>query len=105
MPLSEQIEELKEYIDQRDAAVEQRIKYWLISAVLAQVVALLPVIFFLGGIYNNANASLEILEDQQAELRQRGVWMQDRERWEQAVQTWAESEGFQPPRYQRTPRN
>lgn len=94
-------QDIKDYIDTRDTAVEQRIKYWLISAVLAQVIALAPVVFFLGGIYSNANASLKMLENQQVELSQRGVWMQDRERWEQAMQIWAEDQGFKPPRYKR----
>lgn len=94
-------DEIKTYIDDRDTAVEQRVKYWVIGAVLAQVVALLPVIFFLGGIYQNANSSLELLKAQQRELAQRGSWMQDRERWEYAVEIWARPKGFEPPKYKR----
>ncbi len=96
-----ELQSIKEYIDQRDSAVEQKIKLWIISSVLAQMLTLCPVIFFLGGIYQNANASLQMLSDQQKELAQRGRWMQDRERWEMTMEAWAEAQGFKPPKYNR----
>lgn len=94
-------EELKEYIDQRDSAVEQRIKLWIFTAILANVLTLVPVIFFLGGIYADGRTAVKLLETQQSELAQRGIWMQDRERWELSVELWAEDKGFKPPRYKR----
>jgi len=92
-------DELKDYINDRDKSVEQRVKFWVVGAALTNVLALLPVIFFLGGIYQNANASLDLLKEQQKELAQRGLWMQDRERFELAVELWAEPKGFKAPKY------
>lgn len=97
-------DELKEYIDQRDNAVEARIKLWIFGAILANVLGMVPVIFFLGGIYADGRTAVELLEAQQAELTQRGVWMQDRERWEMSVEMWARDQGYEPPRYSRDPR-
>ncbi len=92
--------DIKDYIDERDSLVEERVKSWLTRAVLVQIVALLPVIFFLGGIYQQNGAALKILEQQQAELTRRGNWMSERERWEQAVeQQWPGRSAFNPPRY------
>ena len=94
-------EELKDYINQRDNAVEQRIKIWVVGSVLANLIALVPVIFFLGGIYADGRTAVKLLEEQQTELRQRGAWMQDRERWELAIEYWAQEQGFKPPKYKR----
>lgn len=91
----------KEFIRQLDLDVERRLKLWIISAVLAQVLTLMPVIFLLGGIYSDGRAAVKMLEQQQSELAQRGRWMQDRERWEMTMEAWAQSEGFKPPRYRR----
>ena len=81
-----------------DAAVT-KMKFWVISAVLTQVAAMLPVIFFLGGIYSTNTAALDSIRKLQTVLEQRGVWMSERERFEQAVEQWAEPKGYVPPRY------
>ncbi len=96
-----ELQSIKEYIDQRDSAVEQKIKLWIISSVLAQIITLCPIIFFLGGIYQSANASFELMKSTQVEMEARGRWMQDRERWEMAMESWAETNGFKPPKYNR----
>lgn len=92
--------DIKDYIDERDGLVEERVKAWLVKAVLIQVVSFIPVIFFLGGIYFQNNAALELLRNQQRVIETRGKWMSDRERWEQAVeQQWPGPRQFSPPRY------
>lgn len=96
-----ELEDLKAYIDERDRGVEQRIKLWIISAILSQVVCLIPMIFFLGGIYSDGRASVELLKEQKAELSDRGEWMKERERWEIIIETWARDEGFDPPMLRR----
>ena len=50
--------DLEHDIDTKIDSAVTRMKFWVISAVLTQVVALLPVIFFLGGIYNSNNQAL-----------------------------------------------
>ena len=102
--VAELTEELKEYIDQRDTAVEHRIKLWVFGSILTQIIALLPVIFFLGGIYSDGRSAVKMLEEQQNELRQRGTWMQDRERWEMTIEIWAKQNGYEPPRHGRPAR-
>lgn len=89
-------DDIKSYIDQRDTVVEQKIKLWILSSVIAQVMAMLPIIFFLGGIYQNANASLDLLKNQKlasdtAILRIQGL--EDRQR---EVRAWAKTKGFIP---------
>ena len=101
--MPEQLRQLEERIDAKidnkiDAAVT-KMKFWVISAVLTQIVAMSPVIFFLGGIYNTNSAALDMLRKQQVLLEKRGEWMSERERWEQSVELWAEPRGYQPPRY------
>ena len=106
--IHEDLESLKAEIDRQmdakiDAAVT-KMKFWVISAVLTQIAAMLPVIFFLGGIYSTNAAALSILEKQQGELERRGAWMNEREKWEQSVEGWAGPKGFVPPRYRNTAR-
>ena len=106
--LHDDIEKLKEQLDHRidskiDAAVT-KMKFWVISAVLTQIVAMLPVIFFLGGIYTTNTAALDSIRKVQTVLEKRGTWMSERERFEQAVEQWAEPKGYVPPRY-RSPAN
>lgn len=105
--LHDDIAILKEELDRRienkiDAAVT-KMKFWVISAVLTQIVAMLPVIFFLGGIYTTNTAALDSIRKLQTVLEQRGTWMSERERWEQSVEQWAGPKGFEPPRYRVTP--
>ena len=101
--MPEQLRQLEERIDAKidtkiDAAVT-KMKFWVISAVLTQIVAMLPVIFFLGGIYNTNATALDMLRKQQAVIEKRGEWMNQRERWEQSIEMWAEPKGYAPPRY------
>lgn len=105
--LHDDIEQLKRELDHRidskiDSAVT-KMKFWVISAVLTQIVAMLPVIFFLGGIYTTNTAALDSIRKLQAVLEQRGVWMNERERFEQSIEQWAVPKGYEPPRYRQTP--
>ena len=96
--------DLEHDIDTKIDSAVTRMKFWVISAVLTQVVALLPVIFFLGGIYNSNNQALDLMRKQQSMLEQRGVWMSERERWEQSIETWAEPKGYVRPQYRAVPK-
>lgn len=89
-------EDIKSYIDQRDTVVEQKIKLWIMSSLIAQVMALAPIIFFLGGIYQNANTSLELLKSQKIasdDITKRVQLIEDRDR---EVRAWAKTKGFMP---------
>lgn len=89
-------EDIKGYIDQRDTVVEQKIKLWIMSSLIAQVMALAPIIFFLGGIYQNANTSLELLKAQKIvgdDTSRRVQMIEDRDR---EVRAWAKTKGFIP---------
>lgn len=88
------VSELKEYIDIRDKSVELRVKNWVIINVLIQVVCLFPIIFFLGGIYQNASASIDLLKEQQKQLSENNSWRATREQWEYKIETWARSKGY-----------
>lgn len=98
---------LEEHIDARIAAAisasESKLKLWVIGGVATQLLAVLPIIFFLGGIYNTNATALEMLKKQQTQMEERGRWMSERERWEQSVEQWAEPKGFAPPRQRMTP--
>lgn len=85
-------------------AMGDRLKLWVLGGILTQIVMVLPIIFFLGGIYSTNNATLELIRKQQATLERRGGWMSERERWEQGVEQWAGPKGFVPPRYREQPR-
>ncbi len=103
MPLEELEANLKDYIDNRDAATEQKIKLWVMGAVLAQIAVWIPVVFFIGGIYQSVLASNEQVKVSQKELATYAVWMNDREKWEQAIEQWAEPKGFKPPHRKELP--
>lgn len=91
-------------IDERVDTAIAKLKLWLFGSLLANVACLLPIIFFLGGIYSTNSSALQNLEKQQAVIAARGDWMAERESWEQAVEIWAGPQGFRPPRErQRTP--
>lgn len=89
-------EDIKNYIDQRDTVVEQKIKLWILSSVIAQVIAMIPIIFFLGGIYQNANASLALLKEQKIASDAAGLRIQQLEDRQREVRAWAKTKGFIP---------
>lgn len=89
-------EDIKIYIDQRDTVVEQRIKLWILSSLVAQVVALAPIIFFLGGIYQNANQSLDLLKSQKIVSEAMLIRVQAIEDHQREMRAWAKTKGFAP---------
>lgn len=89
-------DDMKSYIDQRDTVVEQKIKLWIMSSVLAQVFVFIPVIFLLGGIYSNANSSLAILKEEQATAVVVNNRLDAVEARQQELRAWAKTEGFRP---------
>jgi hypothetical protein len=94
-------EDLERDIDVKIDSAVTRMKFWVISAVLAQVVPLVPIIFLLGGIYATNNAALELMKKQQEVLESYGARMNERDIWQQGVEQWAGPKGFVPPRERR----
>lgn len=89
-------EDIKNYIDQRDTVTEQKIKLWILSSVIAQVMAMLPIIFFLGGIYQNANQSLDLLKSQKIVSDAAIVRITAIEDRQREMRAWAKTKGFMP---------
>lgn len=79
---------LNRHVETQDKLLESRLKLWIASAVIMQVVPLITIAFFIGGIYQNMSSSIALLSQQQNELNARGKWMEDRQRWELAVEIW-----------------
>lgn len=90
-------DDLKEYIDQRDTAVEQRIKLWILGSILTQLLAMAPIVFFLGGIYSDGRAAVELLQNQDEEIAAIRTAQRERERWQLSIEIWAKSKGYEPP--------
>lgn len=73
---------LKEYVDARDAQVEERVRAWIIRAVLVQLAACLPIIFGLGMLYSRVDQALDDQRVADYELDWREKWMDRQEsRW------------------------
>lgn len=89
-------EDIKSYIDQRDTMVEQRIKLWIVTSLLTQIALLLPIIFFLGGIYNSANASIQLLNEQKALSDGSMRRLEQLEVRQRELRAWAVTQGFKP---------
>ena len=89
-------EDIKNYIDQRDTVTEQKIKLWILSSVIAQVMAMLPIIFFLGGIWQNANQSLDLLKTQKIVSDAAVIRIQALEDRQRELRAWAKTKGFIP---------
>lgn len=89
-------EDIKNYIDHRDTLTEQKIKIWILSAVVAQIISMLPIIFFLGGIWQNANASLDLLKNQKLVTDATLIRVQAIEEREREMRAWAKTKGFIP---------
>lgn len=89
-------EDIKQYIDQRDTVVEQKIKLWILSSVIAQVLTMIPVVFFLGGIYQNVNASLVLLNGQAATVNVTIERIKAIEERQREMRAWARTKGFMP---------
>lgn len=100
-------EDLKIHAETQDALLEGRLKMWIMSAIVIQVIPLITIAFFIGGIYQNLNASMALVQTQQQELAANARWMQERAQWELSVELWAVSQKppFRPPRANMAPEN
>lgn len=96
-------------IDTRILAAEQRIKLWIVSSVLGYMVTLIgigaPMIWYMSSLNSQFADAIQIVNRSEQTLQQRGLWMQDREVWENEVERFLIDEfNFKPPRYGRPSR-
>jgi len=86
---------LREHVERQDALLESRLKMWIMSAIVLQIIPLVTIAFFIGGIYQNLNSSIALIQTQQQQLTANERWMQDRRQWELSVELWGAQQ--QPP--------
>lgn len=80
---------LKDFVRDQDNLLESRLKIWIMTAVIMQVVPLVAIAFFLGSIYQNLNTSMLVVQGQTQQLASQAKWNEGRERWEHDVEVWA----------------
>jgi hypothetical protein len=90
---------LKEHVQTQDKLVEGRLKLWIMTAIVAQLVPLVTIAFFIGGIYSQMSATAKLAAEQTAEFKVAKLNEEERRRWELAVELWAakQPEPFTPP--------
>lgn len=81
-------EELQEHVQTQDLLLESKLKMWIMSAVVLQVVPLITIAFFIGGIYQSLSSSMSVVQQQQSDIRASRDWMQERAQWELSVEIW-----------------
>lgn len=81
-------EELQIHVQTQDLLLESKLKMWIMSAVVLQVVPLITIAFFIGGIYQSLNSSMALVQQQQVDIRASRDWMQERAQWELSVEIW-----------------
>lgn len=86
---------LREHVAAQDKMLESRLKMWIMSAIILQIIPLVTIAFFIGGIYQNLNSSITLIQSQQQQLAANSRWMQDRRQWELSVELWGAQ--MQPP--------
>lgn len=96
------LSEVDKRIEDRVATAFLKFKLWLFGAAIANMIPMAIAAFYLGGIYYQNESALSDISESKEILAGRAIWMDERERWEQAVEAWASPQGFEPPR-QRTP--
>lgn len=88
---------LEEEVDRRITHSETRIKFWVISGVLANLIVLIglgaPLVYYLGTMQAQATTAMTGLSQLTAEVEKRGSWMQEREMWEARVEAKLEAQG------------
>lgn len=93
--------ELSDEIDRRIMHSEQRIKYWVMGGIVANLLTLLvatiPMVFYLGQISRDVQTTVTTAGSSVVELKVRESWMRDRIIWEAAAEQWMESQGFKAP--------
>lgn len=81
-------DELQEHVQTQDLLLESKLKMWIMSAVVLQVVPLITIAFFIGGIYQSLSSSMSMVQQQQNDIRASRDWMQERAQWELSVEIW-----------------
>ncbi len=87
--LSELEDHIKQFVHDQDKLLESRLKIWIMTAVIMQVVPLVAIAFFLGGIWQNLNANILVIQSQQTQLEAQTKWNDHVERWQHDVGMWA----------------
>lgn len=97
--------ELSTDMDRRIGHAEMRLKFWVVAGILCNVVGGLavgiPMIYYLGSLNSQFDSLITRADSQQAVQERQVRWMQEREIWENAVETHLVEDGFTPPRYGR----
>ena len=90
---------LKSHAETQDRALEAHLKVWILSALVAHLVPLISIAFFLGGIYNDMNDTKSLIAEQRVAAAEQRVWMEERRRWELSIELWAAQQKppFKPP--------
>lgn len=79
---------IREHVAAQDKMLESRLKMWIMSAIVLQIIPLVTIAFFIGGIYQNLNSSIALIQTQQQQLAANARWMQNRRQWELSVELW-----------------
>jgi hypothetical protein len=79
---------IREHVETQDKLMESTLKMWIMSAVVLQIIPLVTIAFFIGGIYQTLNSSITLLQTQQQQLSANSQWMQERRQWELSVELW-----------------
>lgn len=86
--LEELEKRLRAHVETQDTLLENRLKLWIMSAIVLQLIPLITIAFFIGGIYQNLNSSVALVQKQQDQLVANARWMQERQQWELTVELW-----------------
>lgn len=84
------IEAIDARITERLAAHQSKVENRMMRWFIAQFIGIAIAAFFLGGLYMQMARIPTVLEA-------RGDWMSNKDSWQQAINAWAEPQGFKPP--------
>lgn len=89
-------------LDRRISHAEQRLKYWIVSGIVANCLiiagAAVSLAYSAGEMASSLQESISAATIHERTLRERGIWMQERIIWEDSVETFLESKGYVRPR-------
>ena len=96
----EMFPEFGDEVDRRIEHSETRIKNWVATGVVANLVALfvmaIPLTYSLGQIQAKFDAVLVTSQDTAKRLKDMDTWRRDREVWETSVESYLATQGFRP---------
>lgn len=94
-----------EEIDRRVVHSETRIKNWVVTGIVANLVMLfaiaIPMTYSLGQIQAKFDAVIVSTQDSDKKLKDLDTWQRDREVWETSVESYLVTQGFHPIRVDR----